>query len=118
MEYVSRVLLEVNGQQIEDFDSVEEKEVETAKPVELMNTTGFIDLLERYGVNVEYIIPKDNPEFDFRSVKDGTLTIDRQNGTRITFSGVRATKIGNAKYDGKDAAKRSIEFHATKRTEN
>ena len=60
------------------------------------------------------------PRFEdiFRSVKDGTLTIDRQNGTRITFSGVRATKIGNAKYDGKDAAKRSIEFHATKRTEN
>jgi hypothetical protein len=118
MEYVSRINLEINGLNIDDFDSVEEKEVDIAKPVNLMNGTGFFDVTERYGATVDYIIPKDAPEFDFRAVKGGTLTIDRQNGTRITFTGVRTTKIGATKYADDNAAKKSIELHATGRIEN
>lgn len=116
-EYVSRVNLEVNGQEISDFDSVEEKEVDLSKRVNLMNKSGFFDTIPRYGVSVDYVVPRDAPEFDFRSVKNGTLTIDRQNGTRITFTGVRTMKIGNTKYDGENAAKKTIEFACIDRQE-
>ena len=116
MEYVSRVGLEVNGQVIEDFDSVEEKEIDVRKAVPLMNKTGSCELTPRYGVSVNYVIPKDGPEFNFKEVADATLVIDRLNGTRISFSGVYSTKIGTIKY-GEDAAKRTIELIANGRSE-
>ena len=39
-EFVSQVLLEINGKSITDFKTVEEKEFELHKTVNLMNTTG------------------------------------------------------------------------------
>ena len=114
MEYVSRILLEINGQEITDFEEVSETDVELYKKVELMNKTGFAELLPRYGAKVTYSIPKDAPEFDFEGVKNGRLTIDRKNGKRITFIGVYPLKIGETKY-GKDEAKKEIEFGATDR---
>jgi hypothetical protein len=117
-EYVSKVTLEINGELIEDFDSVEEPESEIFKSVKLMNTTGHTAVTRRYeGLTLDYIIPQDDPEFDFATVADGTLTIDRQNGTRITYGGLYTTKIGKTKYDGDNVAKKSIEFSATSRTE-
>lgn len=99
-EYVTNVLLEVNGQNIEDFKSVTEGELVTARQVNLMNKTGFADVTARHQVEVEYVIPSDAPEFDFSAVKNGTLTIDKQNGVRVTYTGVRTLSIGAAKYDG------------------
>jgi hypothetical protein len=116
MEYVSRVLLEIDGKELTDFDEVTENEEELYKAVELMNKTGFAEKLPRYGCKVKYVIPKDDPEFDFRSVKNGRLTIDRQNGTRITFSGVYPLKIGEATYS-KDEVSRGIDFGAEDRIE-
>lgn len=113
-EYVSQVLLEVNGQEITDFKSVEEKELELHKPVNLMNTTGHIGTQARPGVTVEYVVPKDAPEFDFTQVKGGTLTIDKQNGVRVKYSGVYVLKIGATKYDGENEAVRTIELSARK----
>lgn len=114
-EYVSRVLLEVNGQSIEDFKQVEEDEVELAKEVNLMNTTGVVGVTPRRRVSVDYVIPKDKAEFDFGSVKDGTLTIDLDNGTRIQYTGVTTLKIGATTYDGEKEAGRKITFSATER---
>lgn len=111
-EYVSRVLLEVNGQEISDFKSVTEDEVELAKVVKLMNSTGSTGVTPRYGVQVEYVVPSDAPEFDFETVNNGTLTIDKMNGVRETFTGVRTLKIGSTKYDGDNEAVRTITFGA------
>lgn len=114
-EYVSQVLLEVNGQEISDFKSVTEKEVETGKEVKLMNKTGFASATRRYGAEVEYVVPRDAPEFDFESVKNGTLTIDKQNGVRVTFTGVYCLKVGSTKYDGDNEVTRTIDFGAAGR---
>ena len=116
MEYVSRVTLDIDGQEITDFEEVEEKDIELYKSVELMNTTGFAEKLARYGVRVKYCIPRDATEFDFAGVKNGRITIDRKNGTRITFTGCYPLKIGATTY-GKDEAKKDIEFGATDRVE-
>jgi hypothetical protein len=112
-EYVSQVLLEVNGQEITDFKSVTDKEVEIAKPVNLMNKTGFTAATARYAVEVEYVVPLDAPEFDFSGVRNGTLTIDKMNGVRETYTGVYTLKIGAAKYDGDKETTRNIDLGAT-----
>lgn len=114
-EYVSRVLLEVNGQEISDFKSVTEGEVEISKEVKLMNKTGFTGSTPRYGAEVEYVVPEDAPEFDFESVKNGTLTIDKMNGVRVTYTGVRCLKVGSTKYDGDNEATKTINFGASGR---
>lgn len=116
-EYVSKVLLEVNGKEITDFKQVEEEEFELNKEVNLMNKTGYVGVTPRYKANVDYVIPKDAEEFDFPAVKDGTLTIDRNNGTRIQFTGVTTLKIGSVSYDEEKEAVRKISFMATDRTE-
>lgn len=116
MEYVSKVALEIDGQEITDFEEVEEQDVELHKKVELMDKTGVAELTPRYGVRVKYVIPKDAPEFNFRSVKNGRLTIDRRNGDRITFIGVYPLKIGATTY-GREEARKDVEFVATDRKE-
>ncbi len=114
MEYVSRICLDIDGQEITDFEEVEEKDIELYKTVECMNSTGFAEKKARYGVRVQYCIPKDAPEFDFHKVRNGRLTIDHKNGTRISFFGCFPLKIGNTTY-GKDEAKKDIDFGATER---
>ncbi len=116
-EYVSQVLLEINGMSIDDFSSVEEGEIERAKPVHLMNKTGKVKVTKRYSVSVDYVVPADKPEFDFDQVDDGTLTIDYQNGKRITYTGVSTLKIGKTTYDGDKEAKKTIDFMANRRSE-
>lgn len=112
--YVKQVLLEINGQNITDFKSVTEGERELFGTVKLMNGTGHVKKQERPTVKVDYVIPSDTPEFDFTTVKGGTITIDYQNGTRRKYTGVYATKIGEAKFDdGDDGVVKTIEFSAT-----
>ena len=115
-EYASQVLLEVNGLSVDDFNSVTEKEVEVRKPVRLMNKIGVVSVVPQYGVQVEYVVPKDAPEFDFDSVSDGTLTIDLQNGVRKQYAGVYTLKVGDTKYDGDKEATRTIDLIAMRRT--
>jgi len=112
-EYVSNVTLEVNGQEIDDFKKVEVGEVELNKQVNLMNKTGTTGITPRRTVVVDYVIPEDAPEFDFTTVKNGTLTIGYQNGKRIQFFGVTTLKIGATSFDGDNEAVRSITLHAT-----
>ena len=116
MEYVARVCLDIDGTEITDFEEVEEKDIELYKSVELMNKTGFAEKLARYGLRVKYCIPLDAPEFDFAGVKNARLTIDRKNGTRISFIGCFPLKIGATLY-GKDEAKKDIDFGAVDRIE-
>jgi len=117
MEYVMSVLLEVNGQNVTDFKAVTEGEYEAAKQINLMNTTGFGAVVARHGVEVDYVVPADTAEFDFASVKGGTLTIDKQNGVRVTYTGVYCLKIGATKYDGENEVVRTINFGASGKVE-
>jgi len=112
-EYVARVRLEINGKNIDDFKTVEVEEVEFNKEVNLMNKTGSVGVTPRHKINVDYVVPKDSEEFDFASVKDGTLTIDYDNGTRVSYKGVTVLKIGATSYDGEKEATRKISLMAT-----
>lgn len=117
MNYVNRCTLTVNGQAIEDFKSVTENERELARQVKLMNKTGHCGVTARPGVKVDYVVPEDAPAFDFAQVNAGTLTIEYENGKRITYTGVRTLKIGESKIDGDNELVQTIELGAEKRLE-
>ena len=112
MEYVNRCTLAVNGQSIDDFKSFTDNERELRKSVNLMNKTGHCRVTERPGCKLDYVVPMDADEFNFEEVEGGTLTVEYENGTRITFSGVSTAKIGEAKIDGENEVVRTIEFIA------
>ena len=114
-EYVAQILLEVNGQSLDDFASVTEGEYEVRKEVKLATKFGVITVPVRYPLEVEYNVPKDVPEFDFESVSNGTLTIDKLNGLRVMYSGVYCLKVGATKYDGDKEATRTLNLVAMKR---
>jgi len=113
--YVSRVRLVVNGEEITDFSSVTEKEYELRRPVRLMNKTGVMQVNPQYGVDVDYVIPEDSVEFDFNSLEDATLIIEYPNGKLTTYTGISTLKVGSTKYDGDKEATRTIELLATGR---
>ena len=114
-EYVSRCTLEANGQDIDDFKSFTENEIELRKVVKLMNKTGSAGLTPRYGFEVDYVVPEDTPEFDWEALKDGTFTVVYENGKRKSYTGVSTLKIGQEKIDGENETVRTISLMAVKR---
>lgn len=113
-EYVSRCRLEVNGETIEDFKSVTEGERELAKQVNLMNETGIMKKTPRPSLTVDYVVPS-GPGFDWDGLTDGRVTIEYEDGTRITYTGVRTLKVGEAKADGENEMVQTITLGAAKR---
>jgi hypothetical protein len=117
MEYVSQVTLDVNGKSITDFKTFTENEIELNKEVRLMNKTGFMGVTPRFGCKVDYVIPQTNPEIDWSTVRNGRLSVEFENGRRITYTGVTTLKIGEMKVDGENETVRTIELGATGRVE-
>ena len=115
MEYVNRCVLAINGQNIEDFKTFTEMERELSRQVNLMNKTGHCTVTQRPGCRMDYVVPLDGDEFDFESVKDGTLTVEYENGKRIIFTGVRTLSIGEETIDGENELVRTITFGAEQR---
>lgn len=117
MEYVSKILLEVNGQEITDFKDVAPAEVEVRKGVPLMNKTGHVNVTPRYSLTVGYVVPKDVTPYDWASLEKGTLTIDWENGKRTTYTGVCTLKVGEAKADGENEITQTITLGAEDKIE-
>lgn len=115
--YVTRCLLEVNGQSIEDFSSFTETSRDIHIQVNKMNSTGHAKLTERYSCNVTYVVPQEKPEFDWAGLSDGTLTVEYDSGARVTFSGVYVLSIGDATVNGESESTREISLGAEGRTE-
>jgi hypothetical protein len=116
-EYVTHCELTVNGQTVDDFKTVEEKEVDHYKQINLMGKTGHGRLTPRYGVTVEYVHPEGVP-FNWRLVKNGTLSYTTDSGRKVIFSGVFILKEGNKKIDGENETTQTIELGAEGRIEN
>ncbi|MRR15375.1 MAG: hypothetical protein EG826_02835 [Deltaproteobacteria bacterium] len=114
-EYIAQIGLEVNGQTITDFKSFSEDPRVLRKAVKLMSKSGIVAVLPTLGLKLDYVVPKNTPEFNFDNVSGGTITIDHLNGTRIRYTGVSTLEIGEAKYDGENELVKTISFAAQKR---
>lgn len=109
-EYVSQVLLEINGQNIIDFKKFTDDSVELNGKVKLMNGKGHFRKTPDYGFSVDYVVPLDSAEFDFSQVRGGTATVDYENGKRVRYTGVYVLEIGEMTIDGDNEAVRTIKF--------
>lgn len=115
-DYITKVTLDLDGEVEDNFKSVEEKEIETGKAVELANKTGFAEITPRYGLSIEYVIPKTGERnWSKFVIADAVVTIYRSGGSKVTYRGVRLIKKGSAKADGKEEMGYTVEFTAADR---
>jgi hypothetical protein len=98
-EYVNLCTLEVDGKTFSDFDSFTDNSVIVAKTVNLMNKTGFANMTPRYGFSISVKKPYTG-EISLDKVKNGTLTVEYDDGDRILYSGVYTLETGDAVTDG------------------
>jgi len=112
--YVVRCEVEVNGSQVTDFKGFTESAVTTAKPVNLMHSTGVAKVTKRFGFSLQYVIPMTGP-VDWYDVSDSTASVVYDNGERVDFGGVEVTEVGEASTDGENEMVQTITFMAATR---
>lgn len=115
--YVTRCVLEVNGQSVSDFNTFTETTRVLHKQVNLMNKTGHAEITQRYQCSLGYVVPQTGEEFNWDGVADGTLTIEYDSGKRITFGGVYTLEVGDGTTDGETETVKTISLGAESRTE-
>jgi hypothetical protein len=114
-KYSCTVAFVCNGKEIDDFKTYTEDARALRKAVQLMKKTGIMKVTPRYGFSLAYVVPRDEPEFDFDSVEDGTVVIEHDNGGRTTFTGCSVLEVGEEKYDGENEPVKDIKFIAAAR---
>lgn len=116
-KYLSTITLIINGEEEDNWKSVEEDTRTVRKTVNLAKKTGVMGVTRRYGFKMDYAIPADEPERDFEGLEEGTVVLDYENGRRVTYTGVTVTEVGGTKFDGENEAVRTITFVADNRIE-
>lgn len=111
--YVRSVRLSIGGEEIGDFNAFTITKRELKTQVQLMNKTGFVGKQPLHTFNLTYVIPQ-GPRFDFQKVEDAAVTVTREGGSKIIFTGVHTLSIGDEKYGEKEATM-EVSFGATGR---
>lgn len=116
-DYVTRCYVAINGQDFEHFKAFREKEREVAKQINLMNGTGRSKSTPRYQIELDYVIPATGTEYDFDALENATVTVEKQGGRRLVFSGVGTLTVGESVIDNENEEVRTILMHADTRKE-
>ena len=114
--YISSVILEVDGREIEDFKSVAIGERIYGVTMKLMNKWGFAKLPPEHRIVVDYVPPAVN-RYDWTTLDNGRLTIEYNNGDRVTWTGVNLVSIGEEAIDGENIVSIPITLHGCIRTD-
>jgi len=115
--YVSRCSLEVNGANITDFKAITEKARTMRKKVNLMNKSGSANITQRYEVEADYVVPQTG-SITFDAVEGGTITVEYDNGDRISYGGAACAEVGDAAIDGENELVKKIRFICETRNNN
>jgi hypothetical protein len=108
--------VEINGFNIEDFNSVTPGAFTAGKQVELMNKTNFGRMTPRYTFQINFVEPADGYPVDIENIKNGTCTIEYDNGKRITYGDVNTMEVGEGAINGTDEYNYPITYSASSRT--
>lgn len=111
-QYVNSVTLEVDGKDVSDFKSVTIGETEIHRQVKAMNKTGHAKVTRRHTLNVEYLVPVEEPEVVWEDVANARVSVVYENGSRKTFTGVHVLKVGEEKIDAENDVTKTIELGA------
>lgn len=116
-EYVSKITLIANGQEVAHLESCTEMEREVRTSKNLMRSTGFYRRQPRYQLQCVYAIPAAATEFDFEGLENGTIIVEYEGGRRILYSGVSTLTIGEKPFNETDAATCTVLMGADSRRE-
>jgi hypothetical protein len=114
-KFIIRAHMELNGQDMADFDSVSESEVVINKTVPLMYGTGTAQKTKRWEISVDYKTPAVGEIDWFNNIANATVVLDYENGERHEYGGVQVISVGEAKTDGETEQKRTIKLFAASR---
>ena len=109
--------LEINGKNIEDFNSVTINAYTVSKQVNLMNKTNIGLMTPRYTVGIGFVEPAAGLPLDVKNIRNGTITIEYDNGKRITYGGVYTAEVGEGTIDGESELDYTVTYNAESRTE-
>lgn len=115
-KYVSSIKLSLTNEEITDFQTVKLPTRILRQLVELNSGVGFIEIENPVMNNIEiaYVVPANTPEFDFDPVVNARLTVDRKNGSRLTFTGVSTLQVDGETYERNGESVRTITLMAEK----
>ena len=113
MEFVSTCVLNINGEQEENFTEFTKKSVEYYKQVALMNKTGHMKKTPRYTFSLHYVRPATG-ERDWSTVVNATFSYTDDAGQKWMYTGVYRLSTGDEKTDGDNPAGYDVDFGAEK----
>ena len=113
MEGVSKIVLQLGGSKVSNFESIEEPDVDVGFQEELMDGDMQGDQEPSYKpIKLVYVLKKGGGDPNFESVKDATLEIDYLDGRKVTYTGVKTLKVGYTKHQRGKLARLTLEFGA------
>lgn len=112
---VTRITLEINGQEFTNLQSYTENERIIAKSVKYMNKRGSAGITPEYGFSIDVVLDK-NVNADFlEDIEDATVVIEYEGGDRVIFLNVRTISIGEQSANGEDEIVYPVAFTAEER---
>ena len=108
--------LEFNGQAYEDFSEFVDGSRTTAVVAEYMNKTGHGRTTQRPNFRLTNIRTAGTPALNLEDIVDGTFTAQYDDGTRINFTGVYTTEVGDETSNGTDVVSVEYSFGAATRS--
>lgn len=98
-EFASLGIVEVDGQEI-DLTKLDVRTVTGRKPVKTINrkgrVKGFAKGIVEYTLSITVAVPLNSPEPDWDNVTDAKITVEEEDGTRISYTGCFTTEIGES----------------------
>ena len=98
-EFASLGIVEVDGQEIE-LTKLDVKTVTGRKPVKTINrkgrVKGFAKGITEYTLSITVVVPLNAAEPDWDNVTDAKITVEEENGKRISYIGCFTTETGTS----------------------
>lgn len=98
-EFASLGIVDVDGQEI-DLTKLDVRTVTGRKPVKTINrkgrVKGFAKGIVEYTLSITVAVPLNSPEPDWDNVTDAKISVEEENGKRISYTGCFTTEIGES----------------------
>lgn len=98
-EFASLGIVEVDGQEI-DLTKLDVRVTTGRKPVKTINrkgrVKGFAKGVTEYALSLTVVVPLNAAEPDWDNVTDAKITVEEENGKRISYTGCFTTETGTS----------------------
>ncbi len=98
-EFASLGIIEVDGLEI-DLTKCDVRVITGRKPVKTINRNalvkGFAKGITEYSLSLTVAVPLNTPEPDWDNVTDAKVTIEEENGQRISYRNCFTTEVGTS----------------------